>query len=97
MSNFTKGEWKVRRVDNPSIPGHSGFAIDFNEDQEQVVDFVYKEADANLIAASKELYEALKTVGSHVITDENGDDVEVLYGDLDKIAAALRKADGERS
>lgn len=45
----------VRPVPNPGRSGHTGYAIDFNEDQEQVVDFVYEEADAHLIAAAPDL------------------------------------------
>jgi hypothetical protein len=42
--------------------GTRGWAIDFNEDQEQVVDFVYEEADARLIAAAPELLAAAESV-----------------------------------
>lgn len=60
MSNHTPGPWTVRPIPNPGLVGHTGYAIDFNEDQEQVVDFVYEEADARLIAAAPELLEALE-------------------------------------
>ncbi|CAI3803866.1 hypothetical protein GLGCALEP_03475 [Pseudomonas sp. MM221] len=55
MSNHTPGPWVVRPVPNPGLAGHTGYAIDFNEDQEQVVDFVYEEADACLIAVAPDL------------------------------------------
>lgn len=60
MSEHTPGPWMVRPVPNPCLSGHTGYAIDFNEDQEQVVDFVYEEADAHLIAAAPDLLEALE-------------------------------------
>lgn len=52
MSKHTPGPWAFRGCGG-------GWAIDFNEDQEQVVDFVYEEADARLIAAAPDLLEAL--------------------------------------
>ncbi len=54
MSNgHTPGPWSFRGCEG-------GWAIDFNEDQEQVVDFVYEEADARLIAASPCMYALLE-------------------------------------
>lgn len=58
MIKHTKGPWIARQVGGAGFPGQIGYAIDFNEDQEQVVDFVYEEADARLIAASPDLLEA---------------------------------------
>lgn len=46
----TPAPWTVREVTHSNVPGQRAFAIDFNEDQEQVVDWVYEEADAKLIA-----------------------------------------------
>ncbi|BBP60403.1 hypothetical protein [Pseudomonas sp. St316] len=48
----TPAPWTVREVSHSNVPGQRAFAIDFNKDQEQVVDWVYEEADAKLIAAS---------------------------------------------
>lgn len=62
MSKFTPGPWVVREVAGMGFPGQRGFAIDFNEDQEQVVDFVYEEADAKLISAAPDLLVALENV-----------------------------------
>ncbi|RBB99643.1 hypothetical protein C3E97_020445 [Pseudomonas sp. MWU12-2115] len=42
------------------MPGQRAFAIDFNDDQEQVVDWVYEEADAKLIAAAPDLLSIAK-------------------------------------
>lgn len=53
----TPGPWSFRGCDG-------GWAIDFNEDQEQVVDYVYEEADARLIAAAPELLEALEDIAN---------------------------------
>lgn len=57
MSNkkHTPAPWTVREVTHPNVPAQRAFAIDFNEDQEQVVDWVYEEADAKLIAKAPEL------------------------------------------
>ncbi|MEB6589662.1 hypothetical protein MXM82_11030 [Pseudomonas asiatica] len=55
MSNHTPGPWTARPIPNTGLSGHIGYAIDFNEDQEQVVDFVYEEADARLIAVAPDL------------------------------------------
>lgn len=57
----TPGPWTVRAVPNVGLVGHTGYAIDFNEDQEQVVDFVYEEADARLIAQAPSLLADLIT------------------------------------
>ena len=57
MSNgHTPGPWIARKAGGAGWPGQRGWAIDYNEDQEQVVDFVYEEADAHLIAAAPDLY-----------------------------------------
>lgn len=53
MTKHTPGPWSFRGCDG-------GWAIDFNEDQEQIVDYVYEEADARLIAAAPELLDALE-------------------------------------
>ena len=57
----TPAPWTVREVQGGAIPGQRAFAIDFNEDQEQVVDWVYEEADAKLIAQAPDLLADLIT------------------------------------
>ncbi|NNA69452.1 hypothetical protein [Pseudomonas gessardii] len=59
MQKHTPAPWTIREVRHSNVPGQRAFAIDFNEDQEQVVDWVYEEADAKLIAAAPELLENL--------------------------------------
>lgn len=87
MSKHTKGPWIARQVGGAGFPGQIGYAIDFNEDQEQVVDFVYEEADARLIAAAPELLEALKWV------IERNDAGQFIDGECMKSArAAIAKA-----
>ncbi len=61
MNKHTPGPWVARPVSNVGLRGHIGYAIDFNEDQEQVVDFVYEEADAKLIAQAPNLLADLIT------------------------------------
>jgi hypothetical protein len=90
MSTFTPGPWVAREVGGMGWPGQRGFAIDFNEDQEQVVDFVYEEADAHLIAAAPDLLEALEdSLTALNIVYPNGSPV------LNAAYAAIAKARGE--
>ena len=99
MSEFkgTPGPWLVRRVGGVGGPAQIGYAIDFNEDQEQVVDYVYEEADAHLIAAAPDLLDALQSLKSELILS----DVDMGYIEshfrpsLNKAAAAIAKALGQ--
>lgn len=88
MNKHTPKPWIAREVNGAGWPGQRGFAIDFNEDQEQVVDFVYEEADAHLIAAAPDMLEALEAALT-ILTDSVGD------FDYDKAIAAIAKAKGE--
>lgn len=56
MNEFkgTPGPWTVREIEG-AFHNQKAYAIDFNEDQEQVVDYVYRKEDANLIAAAPDL------------------------------------------
>ena len=60
-SKFTKGPWTAKNAgahwNNKAI---DNWVICYGSDGEQIVDHVYEEADAYLIAAAPELYEALK-------------------------------------
>lgn len=89
MSKHTPGPWVARPVPNVGVRGHTGYAIDFNEDQEQVVDFVYEEADARLIAAAPDLLEALEHVES-MLTADSSEDI-----DYRKVAKAIARAKGQ--
>ena len=59
QNKHTPGPWIARKAGGKGWPGQRGWAIDYNEDQEQVVDFVYEMADAQLIAAAPELLDGL--------------------------------------
>jgi hypothetical protein len=93
MNMHTPKPWKARKVGGAGFKGQIGYAIDYNEDQEQVVDFVYEEADAHLISAAPELLEALdeaiSMLGSRLIKDTFG------YDWHEKATAAIAKARGE--
>lgn len=82
MSKHTPGPWVARRCG-------SGWAIDFNEDQEQVVDHVYEQADANLIAAAPDLLNACQQAREFLKSIANNTD------ELDALDAAIAKARGE--
>lgn len=56
----TPGPWKVREVSHSNVPGKTAYAIEFNDDREQVVDWVYEKADAVLISEAPALLEALQ-------------------------------------
>ena len=93
MSKFTPGPWVAREVNGMGWPGQRGFAIDFNEDQEQVVEFVYEEADAHLIAAAPDLLEALEAV---LNAGRGTSGRIILDADDEAVArAAIAKARGE--
>jgi hypothetical protein len=49
---------------------------------------------AELKSQCDELLAALDTIGTHTITEEDGSEVEVLFGDIDKIRDAIAKAKG---
>jgi len=84
MSNqITPGPW--RKGERVSYGGNAhGFPIYFNDDGEQVADYVYTEADADLIVAAPDLLRALECLL------EMG---HAKAGDLAR--AAIAKARGE--
>lgn len=63
MAKHTPGPWIARKCG-------TSWAIDYNADQEQVVDYVYEEADAHLIAAAPDLFAALKAIAALYEWDE---------------------------
>lgn len=84
---WTEGKWRVvERVTN----GVNGYEICWSDDGEAVTDHVYEKADAHVMAASKELYDALHRLVIHIESSgvANSSDIEVS---LD----ALAKARGE--
>ena len=64
MSEFTKGEWKIQRVNSPYIIWRVTDSSRYNS----VATGIYKEADARLIAAAPELYEIVKDFCDEVET-----------------------------
>ena len=76
-----------------------GLSIDESGDggfNEKTADYVAHAINSHdeLVQMSKELLAALESVGVHTITDEDGDEVEVLFGDMDRIQDAIYKAKG---
>lgn len=98
MSKHTAGPWTIREVTHSNVPGQTAYAIDFNEDQEQVVDWVYEKADAILISAAPEMLKALELVVSRIKTCLEG---KAKMGGgtmlrlLDESIPVLAKARGE--
>lgn len=82
---WTEGEWRV--VDR-TTNGVKGYEICWSDDGECVTDHVYEEADAYLMAAAKELYEALKRC--------RFDSLNMSLADLEFIRSAMNKARGEQ-
>lgn len=96
MSNdFTRGPWYRSGCtvyapnDRNSANRFTAYVQDAHSSREDLLSV------AMMMQAAPELLEALETIGVHTITDEDGDDVEVLFGDIDKICAAIAKARGE--
>ena len=93
MQKHTPAPWTIREVQHSNVPGQRAFAIDFNEDQEQVVDWVYEEADAKLIAAAPDLLKALIQLHESLTELNDSGDVGQMVADQVKTArAAIAKA-----
>lgn len=91
MQKHTPAPWTIREVRHSNVPGQRAFTIDFNEDQEQVVDWVYEEADAKLIAAAPDLLKELEETHATLCFTAN-----YLGSERHKRnAAAIAKARGE--
>lgn len=96
MGKYTSGPWKAvnngKHWNNSSI---DHWIITFNEDGEQIVDHVYEESDAHLIAAAPELLEALEKLHSKILgaTGMYGD--YYLSPDFNSATTAIKKAKGE--
>ncbi|MGX5220282.1 hypothetical protein ACVTMO_16820 [Pseudomonas segetis] len=89
-TKFTPGPWVARGTPGQGFAWQKGFAIDFNEDQEQVVDYVYEEADAHLIAAAPAMYAMLEKAAKAMWASAVNMDVEAA-----EIEELLAKARGE--
>lgn len=93
-AKFTPGPWHVGRG-HGLVTGMSGwkyYPVCWSKDDENVCDIVYNKADADLIAAAPEMYEALEKIADinpYMVTSE------VAYEIIDIAGAALRKARGE--
>lgn len=89
MSKHTKGPWTLI-IGGPhwNNPGTTNYQIAWSSEGELVVDHVYEEADAHLIAAAPELLEALEVAFQHI-------DKTTHCNDWAKVCAAIAKAKGE--
>lgn len=86
MNKHTPGPWVARQCGK-------AWAIDFNEDQEQVVDYVYEEEDAHLIAAAPDLLEACSDMLALLESEYMPSDESLSA--MDKARATIAKARGE--
>jgi len=82
-SNHTQGEWKKHKVNSY---GKEWFEIHWSKDGECVAEIVHNESDADLLAASKDMYEALKSIVFNLSLSGG-----VQY---DIVKSALAKAEG---
>lgn len=88
MAEFTPGKWAAQKMPKPI--GSANWQITFADDGEMVAEVVYEEADAKLMAAAKEMYEALK-VAFKVMLDGS---IEQQVNALKLIELAIDKAEG---
>ena len=97
MNKHTPGPWIARKTGGAGWPGQRGWAIDYNEDQEQVTDFVYEEADDRLIAAAPDLLEALERLqcAAYNIGGEHVTDHQQLIDAADFAQSIIARARGE--
>jgi len=98
-TKFTKGPWKAYRFSAhdftatpENIAEHPNYWEVASEDGKLSVTAHMGRANAHLIAAAPELYEALNSIVNH---DEVNGDRYVLAVAYDMAHAALRKARGE--
>jgi hypothetical protein len=104
-NQHTPGPWIVREVAHSNVPGQRAYAIDFNEEQEQVVDWVYEKADALLIAAAPDLLSDLREAASTLRhyealhrakgTSESAEKAEVNAALATRFESTIAKAGGE--
>lgn len=99
MTKHTPGPWVKREIEG-AFHGTKAYAIEFNEDQEQVVDYVYTEADADLICAAPNLLAALEALVK-VNEEHNQSMMEIIGRDplwndsyLNAARLAINKAKG---
>lgn len=57
-ATFTPGFWRV--IEKRQRVGFAMYEIAWSDDNELVCDIVYEKADAHLMSAAKEMFEALK-------------------------------------
>ena len=86
MNKFTEGEWKA--FHRPEAYGQPDiYEIHWSEDGECVAEVVHGEANANVMAAAKDMYEMLERMYNNPLEDPT------RY--RDKIGEILIKARGE--
>lgn len=85
-----------RVVRTPAPSGPNGYDVAWSAYGELVVEHVYEEADARLIAAAPELLDACKSLYQSILRDHVGSDYEPTDDEPMGIArAAIAKATGE--
>ena len=86
--NYTKGEWKKRKVNSY---GKEWFEINYSSYGECVAEVVHNEADADLFAAAPDMYEALKRMVNFI----NAQELEYQSSMVIQLKSALAKAEGK--
>ena len=82
--NYTKGEWEINRLGKIGMP----HTYQIFCDGYKVAGAIFNKANANLIAAAPDMYEALKSVLPLITTEWNGPLQE-------RARQALAKAEGK--
>ncbi len=91
-TKHTPGDWKAIRLKTPV--GYANWAIKWSDDGELVADIIYEEADAVLMAASKDLLAAAEAIDNWSKNANPMQLIQELDHVIEQVRAAIKKAGG---